>query len=85
MREKFATGLDLLIEEQPELLKGQRIGLVSHSAAVTGQLTDNIQALLESGVHLTALFGPEHGFSAAVRDGIQIEDSRDSRTGLARW
>lgn len=82
MKSGFQTGLDVLIHEQINLLKGQRVGLVSHPAAVTANLEHTAQALLAAGIHLTALFGPEHGFSASAGDGVQVETSRDVRTGL---
>ena len=82
MNPKFATGLDVLIDQQPDLFKGQSVALVSHPAAVTQDLGDNIQALLDNGVRLVAFFGPEHGFSSAVGDGVHIQDSFEPRTGL---
>jgi uncharacterized protein YbbC (DUF1343 family) len=82
MKVKFATGLDILIDKKLDLLKGQRVGLVSHPAAVTYDLVDNIQAMQTAGIHLVALFGPEHGFTASAGDGVHIEDSRDTRTNL---
>jgi uncharacterized protein YbbC (DUF1343 family) len=82
MNTTFATGLDVLLENEADLLQGKRIGLISHPAAVTGHLVDNVQALLEIKVNLTALFGPEHGFTGAVNDGIHLGDSHDPRTGL---
>jgi len=85
MTPDMATGLDVLVEDQPMILKGQRVGLVSHPAAVTRGLRDNVQALLGAGIRLTALFGPEHGFTAAASEGVQIEDSRDPRTGLPMY
>ncbi len=82
MKTNYATGLDVLLDEAASPLKGQRVGLVSHSAAVTQNLVDNVQALLEAGIRLTTLFGPEHGFFGAVGDGVRVKDSYDPRTGL---
>lgn len=58
------------------------MGLVSHPAAVTAGLVGNVDALLEAGLHLTALFGPEHGFMSAAGDGVVVSDAHDPRTGL---
>ncbi len=69
------TGLDFLISDGAAQLKGRRVGLATHPAAVTGDLTDAVTALLRCGVTLTALFGPEHGFSGAVADGQQVQDA----------
>lgn len=82
MKTSFATGLDSLLEDHLNLVDGKRVGLVSHPAAITRGLEDNVNALLAAGVHLTALFGPEHGFTAAAGDGTHLDHSHDLRTGL---
>jgi uncharacterized protein YbbC (DUF1343 family) len=41
-----------------------------------------VEALRAKGVHLVALFGPEHGFSASAADGAAVASGRDARTGL---
>ncbi len=69
------TGLDCLISGGAAQLKGKRVGLATHPAAVTGDLTDSVTALLRCGVTLTALYAPEHGFSGGVADGQQVQDA----------
>jgi uncharacterized protein YbbC (DUF1343 family) len=78
----FKTGLEVLIETHLDLLCGCRVGLVSHPAAVTDRLRRNVEALLEADLNLTALFGPEHGFSSTESEGIDVNDALDSQTGL---
>jgi len=72
---RVLTGLDCLIADGATQLLGRRVGLATHPAAVTGDLTDSVTALLRCGVTLTALFGPEHGFSGAVADGQRVQDA----------
>jgi uncharacterized protein YbbC (DUF1343 family) len=74
------TGLDLWMNA-PEL-RTARLGLVSHPAATLPNLTGAGDALRGAGSTLTALFGPEHGFSGAAADGAKVDDATDSRTGL---
>jgi uncharacterized protein YbbC (DUF1343 family) len=76
------TGLETLLEGRLDVLAGRRIGLVSHAAAVLPDLTGIVTALLDAGVRLAALFGPEHGFAGAAPDGAQVADEIDRRTGL---
>jgi uncharacterized protein YbbC (DUF1343 family) len=64
------------------MLKGQRVGLATHPAAVLPDLTGAADALLAAGVRLTVLFGPEHGLDGAAADGVGVSDARDRRTGL---
>jgi uncharacterized protein YbbC (DUF1343 family) len=79
---RVLTGLDCLIAGEATQLKSKRVGLATHPAAVTGDLTDSVAALLRCGVMLTALFGPEHGFSGAVADGQQVQDAVHRNTQL---
>ncbi len=76
------TGLEILLHEQLALLKNQRVGLISNPTGVTRDLRSNVDALRDAGVSLVALFGPEHGFSAAAADGAAVASGRDARTGL---
>ena len=76
------TGLQVLLTEQLVLLQGRRVGLATQPAAVLPDLTSGVDALRQAGVHLTALFGPEHGFGGAAADGLAVGDAVDARTGL---
>jgi uncharacterized protein YbbC (DUF1343 family) len=76
-------GLQAFVRDPRALLRERRVGLVSHSAAVAPDLTPALDMLLENGVRVTALFGPEHGFDGAGADATPIDDTRDARTGLA--
>ncbi len=76
------TGLDHELSEGCPNLTDQRIGMVCNHTAVTAQGEHAVDALLEAGVHIVRLFGPEHGFRGEVPDGIKIESDRDALTGL---
>ncbi len=76
------TGLARLVSQGGAGLRGRRVGLVTHPAAVLPDLTSSLDALLGIGVRVTALFGPEHGFEGSVADGAAVADARDPRTGL---
>jgi len=56
-------GIDVLRERQFDALKGKRVGLLSHQAALTADGSTSAQLLRRAlGRRLTALYGPEHGF-----------------------
>jgi len=76
------TGLQVLISKKLSHLRGKRMGLVTHPAAVTPDLTSSLNALLRAKVNLTALYGPEHGISGAAAEGAKIGNVTDARTGL---
>ncbi|MCJ7623320.1 MAG: DUF1343 domain-containing protein [Anaerolineaceae bacterium] len=75
-------GLLMLIKESLSLVKGRRVGLITHPAAVLPDLTSSLDALLSAGVELTTLFGPEHGFWGCEADAEVVEDTLDKRTDL---
>lgn len=76
------TGLDILVHEQAHLQTNRRVGLVSMPAAVLPDLTSSLDALGNAGIHVAALFGPEHGFGGAALDGAHVANTIDRRTGL---
>ncbi len=79
---KVTLGNDRLLHEKLDLVKGKRVGLiVNHTARLSnGQFL--VDALLEKGVKVTALFGPEHGVRGEAAAGEKIPDSTDEKTGI---
>ncbi|MBI2441910.1 MAG: DUF1343 domain-containing protein [Lentisphaerae bacterium] len=60
---RFLPGIDVLLSQHRHWLKGRRLGLVSHLAAVDARgMTAAERLWRERAFKLTALFGPEHGF-----------------------
>lgn len=75
------TGAEVLLRDHLDELDGQRVGLVMNpTARVEG--VHMLDALLERGVNITALFAPEHGFRGDAGAGEVIEDGVDQATGL---
>ena len=76
-------GIDILLSQQLDLIANRRLGLVSSASGVLRDLTSTLEALRRApGVTLAALFGPEHGFFAAIPDGLKFDTQVDARTGL---
>lgn len=76
------TGLQNLLQQHLKRLLGKRVGVVTHAAATLPDFTGIVDVLLQKGVHVTALFGPEHGFDGAGADATPIDNTRDTKTGL---
>jgi uncharacterized protein YbbC (DUF1343 family) len=77
------TGLDVLRDLAFAPLRGLRVGLVTHPAAVDGQLRHAQDLLTEApGVHLEALFGPEHGLVGHAQDLVGVAGGQDTLSGL---
>lgn len=74
-------GLEVLLADTTRLRK-QRIGLITNASGVTSELVSTLDALREAGLNVTALFGPEHGFTASAPDATTVASSKDTRTGL---
>lgn len=75
------TGLDVLIEESCLPLKGRRIGLITNQTGIDRQGRRNVDLMLQVGIHVTALFSPEHGISG-VEDRSDIGNTVDPKTGI---
>jgi len=79
----FATGLDVLFIEHCAWLKGQRVGLLSHQAALDADGATSAQRLhRELGAKLVALFGPEHGFMGQTGAGVATHTRRHPDWGI---
>jgi uncharacterized protein YbbC (DUF1343 family) len=78
-RPRVGTGLMVLRDNRFAPLKGKRIGLVTHPAAVDDRLRSAAELIAEApGLELAVVFGPEHGFDSAAQDLIEVADSRDT-------
>ncbi len=75
-------GIDVLLSDSLHLLRGRRVGLVSHQAGIDAAGVPDAQRLRAAGVQLVALFNPEHGYSGTADPGALVASSRDSATGL---
>ena len=75
------VGAQVLLENHLDELEGKRVGLVMNPTARVGG-SHMLDTLMASGVNVTALFAPEHGFRGDVGAGETIEDGVDQATGL---
>jgi len=80
--QKVRPGLELLLEQKMEIVRGKRVGVVTNHSAVTSDLTHIVDVLLSNGVNLRALYGPEHGIRGDVADGQEVKSYRDPHTGI---
>lgn len=79
----FATGLQVLFAEHGAWLKGRRVGLLSHQAALDRDGATSAQRLhRELGKGLVALFGPEHGFMGQAGAGVATHTRRHPDWGI---
>lgn len=63
------------------LIKGKRVGLFANPTSTIGQ-THLADTLKKSGVDITVIFGPEHGFRGTADAGEKIGNYTDPQTGI---
>jgi uncharacterized protein YbbC (DUF1343 family) len=64
-------------------LDGKRVALLAHPASVTEDLTHSLDALIASGVNITAAFGPQHGLRGDKQDNmVESPDFTDPIHGI---
>jgi len=75
-------GLEVLLSDSLHLVRGRRVGLVTHQAGVDHLGRRGVDVLRAAGVQVVALFSPEHGFRGTADPGAPVASSIDSATGL---
>lgn len=78
---RVQTGLETLESEKFAALKGKRVGLITNHTGQDSQGRSTVELLAHApGVHLVALFSPEHGIAGHADE--KISSSKDPSTGL---
>lgn len=62
-------------------LSGKKVAVVANQSSMIGE-EHLVDSLMNSGLNLTKIFVPEHGFRGKEDAGAQIEDGKDVKTGL---
>ena len=76
-------GIDVLEENRFSVLKGKRVGILTHPAGVNSRGVSTIDILCRSRyVKVVALFGPEHGIYGNEKANQPIDNQIDARTNL---
>jgi uncharacterized protein YbbC (DUF1343 family) len=83
-RVRIVLGVENLLHEGIDLLKGSRVGLVCNQASVDHSFRHVADVFHEhADINVTALFGPQHGIRGDVQDNmIETAHATDRKTGL---
>ncbi|MES2241178.1 MAG: DUF1343 domain-containing protein [Bacteroidota bacterium] len=76
------TGADNYAAYLP-LLKDKKVGIVTNQTGILSNKTHLVDFLLSKKINIQSIFAPEHGFRGTADAGEQIQDDKDSKTGLA--
>lgn len=75
-------GIDVLLEEQQNLISGQRVGILAHAASLSCGV-HTVDRIARSEVcSVNALFGPEHGIQMLAQDMEGVAHSRDLKRNI---
>jgi uncharacterized protein YbbC (DUF1343 family) len=81
---RVRPGIEVLLDERKDLVRGARVGAVVHPASVLPDLRHTADALSAAdNFRMVALFGPQHGARGEKQDNmVESEFYRDPETGL---
>ncbi len=80
---RIKTGVEVLAEQDFDLLKGKKVGLITNATGVNTQLKSTIDLINEAeGVQITAMYGPEHGVRGEFAAGDKVSTYVDDATGV---
>jgi uncharacterized protein YbbC (DUF1343 family) len=78
---RVQNGIDILESEKYAPLRGKHVGLITNHTGLDAQGRTTSELLFKApGVHLVALFSPEHGLKG--RSDEKVASSKDPATGL---
>ena len=83
-KKPIKLGLERLLTEKIDLLRGAQVGLVCNQASVDHNFRHAADLFHEHpDINLTALFGPQHGIRGDVQDNmIETAHAKDRKTGI---
>jgi len=71
---KVKLGVDVLIAEEFELIKGKNIGIITHYPSISSTMERDVDLILKKGGNIKAIFVPEHGLWGAETAGSDLNE-----------
>ncbi|MGE7766997.1 exo-beta-N-acetylmuramidase NamZ family protein [Peribacillus sp. NPDC096540] len=82
-KQKVRPGIEVLLKDEKDVLKGKKVGLITNPTGIDSKLTSIVDLLYDDpDIELTALYGPEHGVRGDAQAGASVEFYIDEKTGL---
>jgi hypothetical protein len=76
-------GVEVLLADRRDLLRGRRVGLITNPTGVDGRLRSIVEAFrAATDSRLVALYGPEHGVRGNAQAGEFVASYQDEHFGL---
>ncbi|MFZ1259260.1 MAG: DUF1343 domain-containing protein [Chitinophagaceae bacterium] len=77
---KILSGADRIDVYMP-LIKGRTVGIFANQTSMVGT-THLVDTLMQLGIEIKVIFGPEHGFRGTADAGEKVGNYIDERTGI---
>src|SRR5438309_5942273 len=78
--DKIIPGAERMSAYLP-MLKGKKLGVFANQTSMVGR-THLVDTLIKSGLEVTVIFGPEHGFRGTADAGEHVGNYIDEKTGV---
>jgi len=79
---KLLTGADRT-DQYVDYLRNKNIGMVVNPTSIIGtNHISSVDSLLKLGIHISKIYGPEHGFRGNASNGATVNDSIDPKTRI---
>ena len=76
-------GVEVFLEKHLDLVKSKRLGLITNPTGTDSNLTSTITLFSNTpGIHLAALYGPEHGVRGETQAGECVSYDRDEKLDI---
>ncbi len=77
---KVRLGVEVFLEKHLDLVKSKRVGLITNPTGTDSHVTSTITLFARTpGIHLVALYGPEHGVRGESQAGEYVPYDRDEK------
>jgi len=81
--QKVKLGVEILLEEHLDLIKGKRVGLITNPTGVDSQMRTTVDLFARNPeFHLVALYGPEHGVRGDAQAGEYVPFCLDEKYNI---
>jgi uncharacterized protein YbbC (DUF1343 family) len=76
-------GVEVFLEKNLNLVRSKRVGLITNQTGIDSNSTSTITLFAKTpGIHLVALYGPEHGVRGDAQAGEYVPYNRDKKLDI---
>ncbi len=76
------TGADEFYFKHSMMVQDKRLGIICNKTSLMANGSHLVDYLVQKGIHVTAIFSPEHGFRGTAPAGATVESTMDRELGI---